>query len=402
MKFYRYILSVFFFGLFALPLNAQTRKDTLKLNRPVSKVYKFNDNLFWGLSGGVNYSMSEYVRKEPFFKMISVQADAEFGKHLNRWLATRIMFGYHSQQASTPEELQAYFPDAASYHFNMVSGYVDPMICLNRLFTRYNPNERHQFWFFAGVGGLLCFKYSSELEQWQAVYPIESKTKMYFSWRVGMEWQWKLSNSTSFVLRGTYASATSGYTGNQLDNNKLRHFAEISIGFNYHLGNRYGQRHFEYCGHNANRYFEVMDGRLAKMHKKAAKQKAKALSKATRTKVIPEQNITESDSILLFPVDYYYLTYGQKMKLQRMAKYLDLHPTEQAHIHIYPDAGSVGSMEMEFRVKDRAERVVNYLTEELGLSPDSFVITTHSQELSPYPRQHIFTLGGIIRYEKKL
>ncbi|MCR4994948.1 MAG: hypothetical protein K6A32_06185, partial [Bacteroidales bacterium] len=240
----KYILSLLFVCLAGTTLNAQTQKDTLKLNRPVSKVYKLNDNLFWGLSAGANYSMSEYVRNESFFKMLSPHVDAEFGKHFNRWFSARVMLGYHAQRASTPEELQVYFPDAASYHFNMITAYADPMVCINRLFTRYNPTERHQFWAFAGIGGLLCFGYSSDLEQWQEVYPIDSKTNLHFSWRAGMEWHWRLSNSTSFVLRGLYASASSGYTGNQLDNNKLRHFAELSVGFNIHLGNRYGQRHF--------------------------------------------------------------------------------------------------------------------------------------------------------------
>ncbi|MCR5180757.1 MAG: hypothetical protein K6C30_06030 [Bacteroidaceae bacterium] len=402
MNILRYIFSVLFVCLMASPSSAQTHKDTLKLNRPVSKVYRLNDNLFWGISAGGNYSMSEYVRNQSFFKMLSPQFDAEFGKHFNRWFAARVSLGFHSHHASTPLELQTYFPDASSYRFSMIAGYVDPMICLNHVFGRYNPERRNQFWLFGGVGGLMCFDYSNELEEWQKVYPIDTKTGLYFSWHAGLEWHHKMSNSTSLVLRGTYVSASSGYTGNHLDSERFRHSVEFSVGINVHLGNRYGQRNFEYSNHNANRYFEVMNGRLAKMHQKSAKRKAKVESKATGRKVAPLQNLTESDTILLFPVDYYYLTYAQKMKLNRMAEYLVEHPDLQAHIHIYPDAGSVGSMEMEFRVKNRAERVVNYLTDELQLSPDTYVITTHPQELSPYPRQHIFTLGGIIRYEKKI
>ncbi len=89
----------------------------------------------------------------------------------------------------------------------------------------------------------------------------------------------------------------------------------------------------------------------------------------------------------------------QKAKLYRMAKYLNEHPEQIAHIHIYPDAGSVGSMELEFRVKNRAERVREILTNEIKLASNRYIITTHPNEQSPYPRQHIFTLGGIIRYE---
>ncbi len=400
MKNFRYsILTLLAATLLTLPSMAQTHKDTLKLNKPIQKVYKFNDNLFWGMSAGASYSMSEFVRKEPFFKMISPHVDFEFGKHWNKWFATRVMLGYHSQRASCDSTVTHYFPQAKAYTFSMISGYFDAMVCLNRLFLPYNPNEKHQFWAFGGAGGMFCFGYSKKIDQWNAVYPINTDPKVHFAWRVGLEWQYKVSKSTAFVVKGLYATTHSAYDGKELESSNSRHFVELSLGVNVHLGNRYGQRCFEYCGHNANRYFNVMNSRLAKMHEKANKQKAKAESKRTRTKVQPETSITEADSILLFPVDYFYVTDMQKSKLYRMAKYLNAHPDQIAHIHIYPDAGSVGSMELEFRVTNRSERVREILTNEIKLASDRYIITTHPNEQSPYPRQHIFCLGGIIRYE---
>ncbi len=387
-------------GTVSLSSTAQTAKDTLRLNKPVPKVYKLNDNLFWGLSIGGSYSMSEYVRKEPFFKMLGPNADAEFGKHLNKRWAARVMLGYHAHQSSYPQEMIDYFPNAYSYSFSTVSGYADIMFCLDRLFTRYNPEERHQFWAFGGLGGMLSFGYSKKINDWNAYYPIDTSTKIYPAWRVGLEWHWKLSRATSFVVRGLYATTSSAYDGKKLDNGSARHFAELSVGFNVHLGNRYGQRHFENCGRNANRYFEVMNGRLSKMHDKVNKRKAKAESKRLHRRVKPVKDMSQSDSILLFPIDYVYLTYSQKQKLYRMAKYLDKHPNERAVIHVYPDAGSVGSMELEFRVVNRVERIKQILTDEIKLSPERYVISAHPSELSPYPHQHIFSLGGIIRYEK--
>ncbi len=394
------ILLLFVAIQFTIPTSAQTHKDTLKLNSPIQKVYKFNDNLFWGMTFGGSYSMSEYVRKEPFFKMLGPNVDIEFGKHLNKRWAARLMVGYHGQQSSYPQEMIDYFPSASSYHFSTISGYGDIMFCLDRLFTRYNPQERHQFWAFGGVGGMLCFGYSKKISDWNEFYSIDTSTKIYPVWRVGLEWHYKVSNSTSLVLRGLYATTNSAYDGKELDNGSARHFAEVSIGFNVHLGNRYGQRCFENCGHNANRYFNVMNSRLAEMHYKANKKKAKQLSKQYRRKVEPEVDLCEQDTILLFPVDYFYLTDMQKSKLRKMATYLAAHPDERAHIDIYPDAGSVGSMEMEFRVTNRAERVREFLTNELKLSKERFNISTHANEQSPYKRQHIFCLGGIIRYEK--
>ncbi len=399
MNYSRYIKILCAVCLMSLPSTAQTHKDTLKLNKPVSKLYKLNDNLFWGMSAGASYSMSEFVRKEPFFTMISPHVDFEFGKHWNKWFASRVVLGYHSQRASCDSTVINYFPEAKSYTFSMVSGYFDAMFCLNRLFSHYNPEEKHQFWAFGGIGGALCFGYSSKIEEWNEYYPINTKAKVHPVWHVGLEWQYKVSKSTAFVVKGLYATTHSAYDGKELESSSSRHFVELSLGINVHLGNRYGQRCFENCGHNANRYFNVMNSRLAEMHEKSNKQKAKAESKRTRTKVQPEISITETDSILLFPRDYFYVTDMQKSKLRRMAKYLNEHPNQRAHIHIYPDAGSVGSMELEFRVKNRGERVREILTNEIKLPSDRFIITTHPNEHSPYPRQHIFTLGGIIRYE---
>ncbi len=391
----RYIKLLCVACLLSLSVTAQTHKDTLKLNKPVPKLYKFNDNLFWGMSAGASYSMSEFVRKEPFFTMLSPHVDFEFGKHWNKWFATRIMLGYHSQRASCDSTVTSYFPAAKSYTFSMVSGYFDAMVCLNRLFSHYNPDEKHQFWAFGGAGGMFCFGYSKKIDEWNDVYPINTDPKVHFAWRVGLEWQYKVSKSTAFVVKGLYATTHSAYDGKELESSKSRHFVELSLGINVHLGNRYGQRCFENCGHNANRYFNVHNYRLSKMHKKAVKK----LPKNQRTN--SELLITESDSILLFPRDYFYVTDMQKSKLRKMAKYLNEHPDKIAHIHIYPDAGSIGSMELEFRVKNRGERVREILTNEIKLSSDRYIITTHPNEQSPYSRQHIFTLGGIIRYESR-
>ena len=386
--------------LLAIPSRAQTYKDTLKLNRPVTKVYKFNDNLFWGLHFSGAYSMSENVRKQPFMKMVGPGADFEFGKHLNRQLAARVMLGYRYQLSSCPQDVIDRFPDAESYNFNTVGINADLMFCLDRLFTKYSLTERHQFWLFGGIGGMLAFGYSGKVNDWASYYPIDTKAKMHPAFRAGLEWHWKVSNGTSFVLRGLYGITNNSFGGKPVDTKGIGSFAELSLGFNVHLGNRYGQRHFEYCGHNANRYFNVMNQRLAKMHKKANKQKAKLLSKQTDQKVLPETNLCEQDTILLYPIRYSYLTDMQKSKLRRMANYLAQHPDERAHIHIYPDEENSGTMEMEFRVTNRLTKVEDYLSNELKVPTDRYIISPHPTEMPPYSHQHIFTLGGIIRYEK--
>ena len=383
-----------------MPVMSQTHKDTLWLNRPVSKVYKFKDNLFWGMSFGGSYSISEYVRQQPFFKMLGPSGDIEFGKHLSKQWAARVMLGYHSQQSAFPQDVVDVYPEAAHYSFSTMGLYVDAMYCLNRLFKRYNPWERHQFWLFAGAGGILSFGYSSKMDALRDVYPINTNTKMSPACRLGVEWHWRMSNSTAFVMRGLFATTNKSFDGKEVNCGSARHFVELDVGFNVRLGNRYGQRHFEDCSHNANRYFNVMNDRLTKMYQKVNKEKAKAESKRLHKKVEPAINICQSDSVILFPRDYHYLTDMQKSKLRKVAQYLKEHPDELAKIHIYSDDNVASSMDMEFRVVNRAEGVDAYLGNELKVARERYVIFTHPNESSPYGQEHIFTLGGIIRYEK--
>lgn len=391
----RRVLFVFAACLLATPMMSQTHKDTLWLNRPVPKVYKFGDNLFWGMSFGGNYSISEYARQQSFFKMLGPGFDFEFGKHLSRQWAARVMLGYHSRQSAFPQEIIDLYPKTNHYSFSTIGLNVDVMFCLDRLFKRYNPRERHQFWLFAGVGGMFAFGYSSKLSGLKDdvnypmdIYPINSKAKIYPACRLGLEWHWRIANSTSLVLRGLYGITNKALDGKEFNSGSAGHFAELSIGFNVRLSNRYGQRHFENCSHNANRYFNVMNDRLTRMHNKMFK------------KGLAGKNMCEKDSILLFPRDYHYLTDMQKSKLRKMAQYLKEHPSERAHIHIYSDENVASSMDMEFRVVNRAEGVDAYLANVLKLDKERYVITAHPHESAPYGQEHIFTLGGIIRYEK--
>lgn len=382
------ILSFLCACLLAMPLMSQTHRDTLWLNRPVSKFYKFSDNLFWGTSFGGSYSFSEYVRKEAFFKMLGPGVDFEFGKHLSRQWAARVMLGYHSYQSSFPKEVVDKYPEAYHYSFSTIGGYLDAMYCLNRLFRPYNPGKRNLFWFFFGAGGMVSFGYAGKMNEWKDAWPIDNGAGIYPACRVGIEWHRRVSRGTSVLLRGLFATTNSAFDGKVQNCGSARHFVELSVGFRVGLPNRYGQRHFEYCGHNANRYFNVMNDRLERLHRKMS------------TKGMAWQNMCESDSILLFPRDYRYLTDMQKSKLRRMAAYLREHEDVRANIHIYGDENVVGGMEMEFRVVNRAERVDDYLGRELQLDKGRYVISTHPNEPSPYGQQHIFTLGGIIRYEK--
>ena len=74
------------------------------LNTPVPHKYKFWDNLFFGGSFGANYSLSEYVRQENFFKMLRPQVDLSFGKYMNKSIAMRVGFFFMSQEASIPQD----------------------------------------------------------------------------------------------------------------------------------------------------------------------------------------------------------------------------------------------------------------------------------------------------------
>ena len=355
------------------------------LNAPVQHKYKFWDNLFFGASMGVNYSMSEYVRKENFFSMLRPQADLWFGKHFNKFFAMRAGLFFMSQEASIPQELQAMMEDWGDYgpyNFCMLGAKADAMLCLNRIFKSYRYNEPFRLWLVGGVDGFRTLGFQKKVKEWDNYFPIEHSGKWQAGWHAGLEAQMRTGDHYSLIISGMWHQAPGGYNGQPLSNGGSRGFVTFNIGFVYRFTNSKGEIGFHNCRHNENYYFDEMNRRLNRHFEK--------------------RNISNpgsSDSVITIPTHYSYLTPLQHRKLDKLIARLEANPDEVATIDVYSD-GDETPVYNQFRAENREEKIVAYIAKKNSQVLDRVIITKH-QEASPIPPFNIWSRAGIIRYKKK-
>lgn len=355
------------------------------LNRPVHHKYRFTDNTFFTASAGVNLAMSDYVLKDKPVSALRPQVDIYYGKHLTKWFAARAGLGFLCQRAGVPKQAQNLRPDyCMPYSFGISSVKLDAMFCLDRIFTRYNPQERFQLWAFGGVGAAHTFEFQDKVVDYYYHMTVDSRGHFYGTWHAGLEGQWRVSDHCSVLLSGTWHWMSGDYNGaRNFDGSSMqaglcRNYATLNLGIVYRFTNQYGKTYFSDCARNENYYFDVMNDRLENVHGK--------------------NNMCESDSVLLFPQKYAYLTPQQKNKVAKMVRVLENDRNRMAVIDVYSD-GIETSVNNDFRAKLRAERIVREAEKlHAGIS-DRIEIHTHT-EASPYGSEHIWGLSGIIRYAR--
>lgn len=355
------------------------------LNTPVPHKYKFWDNLFFGGSFGANYSLSEYVRQENFFKMLRPQVDLSFGKYMNKSIAMRVGFFFMSQEASIPQDAQNLLKDIGNYepyNFCMAGAKLDFMFNLNRLVRRYRPNERFSLWAVAGVDCFRTFGFQSKVKEWDEYYPIEHGGKWNGSLHAGLEAHLRRGDHYSLVFSGLWHAAPSGYNGQPLDNKTFRNFVSVNIGFIYRFTNSKGEIGFHNCKHNENYYFDSMNRRLDKHYRRW-----------------DETAPNLSDTIIAYPSRYSYLTPLQLAKLDRLMKRLRNDSSLRLEIDVYSD-GDESPVYNQFRSENRLEKIHLYLSKQYADLLPRVSITTHP-EASPLPAMHNWSSAGIIRIIKQ-
>lgn len=356
------------------------------LNAPVQHKYKFWDNIFFGASVGMNYSLSEYVGKEKFIEMLRPQLDLTFGKMLNKWTTVRTGVWFMSQEASIPQDLQQLMrdydgPKYEPYNFLMIGLKADGMLCLNRLLRSYRYDEKFRLWLVGGIDGFRSMGFQSKVKEWD-YYPIKHQGTWAVGWHVGLEGQFNAGDHYFLTLSALWHQVNSAYNGQELMGGRNRSFATFNIGFAYRFTNSYGEIGFHNCRHNENYYFDEMNRRLNHYFVQEG-----------------IHNPGSKDSVITIPTHYSYLTPLQHRKLDKMIQRLEANPDEMATIDVYSD-GNETPIYNQFRAENREERILNYITKKNPQVLDRVVFIKH-QEASPIPPFSIWSRAGIIRYKKK-
>jgi len=355
------------------------------LNAPVQHKYKFWDNLFFGASIGVNYSLSEYVRQEKFFNMLRPQVDFWMGKHFNKAIALRAGLWFMSQEASIPQELQAMMKDRGNYepyNFCMLGAKADLMLNLNRIFKSYRHNEPFRLWLVAGVDGFRTLGFQKKVKEWDNHFPIDHNGKWHGGWHAGLEAQIRTGDHYSLTISSMWHQPPRGYNGQTLSSGGNRNFVTLNFGFVYRFTNSKGEIGFHNCRHNENYYFDEMNRRLNRYFEKE-----------------DIHNPGSSDSVITIPTHYSYLTPLQHKKLDKLIQRLESNPDELAYIDIYSD-GDETPVYNQFRAENREERIRTYIAKKNLQLLERIVFIKH-QEASPIPPFSIWSRAGIINFKKK-
>lgn len=392
MKPFNHILLAILLGCSTMPSQAQ-EADTKErichdeqcgldkiLATPIPHKYKFWDNLFFGGSVGLNYSLSEYVRNEKFANMLRPQADVWLGKSINKALAARVGLFLMSQEASIPKDVQALVKECEPYNFCMVGTKADLMFNLNRLFLPYSHDEMFQLWAVGGVNAFRTFSFQDKVRDWDKYYPIERTKKVYGGGHVGLEAQLRQGDHYSLILSGMWHRTSSSYNGRPLTNGSERNYVTLNIGFVYRFTNSKGEIGFHNCRHNENYYFDETNRRINKYYKK-----------------LLVDTPTLNDSVILFPRHYAYLTPLQKDKIDRLLKRMEENSNMHVQIDVYSD-GDESSVYNQFRASNRRESIHDYIEQKDATLLQRISITHHSQ-VSPLEPDHDWSRAGIIQIE---
>lgn len=369
----------------SLTCSAQTAKDTIQLNKPVPHKYKFVDNLFFGGSIGINYSMSEYVREEKFFRMLRPQIDINIGKYMNKYIALRTGLYLMSQEASIPQDVQELMKNYKGYepyNFMMLGAKADFMFNMNRIFKRYRYDEPFSVWAVGGLEGFRTMGFQKKVKDWDYYYPINYKSKWLGGGHLGLEFQVRSGDHYSLTFAGLWHCTTSSYNGQPLSKGGSRNYVTFDIGFVYRFINSKGEIGFHNCKKHENYYFDVMNRRIDKFYRKYEIEDASL-----------------GDTILVFTVRYSYLTPTQRDKLYRLITRMENEPELNVQIDVYSD-GDETAVYNNFRAKNRIETIQAYIGKLNADMLQRITITQH-EEASPIPSELDWARAGIIHIMKK-
>lgn len=354
--------------------------DLRKVRRP----YKFSDNLFGGMSFGGNRATSTAANRQSFFSMVRPSAEAFVGKYFTPWISASLNLGYDMQQEVLPALVDT------SYTFHTLALSLEGQLCLNRFFSRYNPNEKFLAYAFGGIGIQSSIAFNSFEKRHQGIINTDRRFAPLYC--AGAMLEWRPSEGTSLIARGQWASSSTDICG--LGDGHLHQAIDLSVGFLFRLPNHYASRAFQDCRGNEIYYFSMLEDRLLSDHQKQLKRHHKGKTEAPIM-------AAEQDTILIFPCGYPFLTERQEAKLDLVASRLSSDPNLILVVDLYPIVSDDPKMTPAQSVQ-RSEVAIRTHLLKHKLNPvnaSQFRFQQHPDQESPVANQSIWIHGAFLHYE---
>ena len=366
----------------AIDCDTALTSDLRKVRRP----YRFSDNLYLGMSAGINRAFSEEANSRAFFPLVRPNAEIHAGKFFTPWISASLNLGYSMQQEILP------MPVDTTYSFHSVALSLEGQLCLNRLFTRYRDTERFLIYAVAGAGLQSTFGYNKK----NSLVSQTVNTDTHFAplFHAGAMIEWKATEKTSLILRGLWKTGLDGKLCGLAGDHRHQN-VELSIGFIKRLPNHYASRSFENCRGNEIYYFRELEDHLLKDHQRQLKQYHKGKAQAPVM-------AAEQDTILIFPCGYPYLTERQEAKLDLAAQRLALNPRLTLVIDLYPIVADDPKMTPAQSVQRSEVAIRHYLTKHKmnPVNATQLQFKQHTDQESPIGNQSIWIHGAFLHYQQ--
>lgn len=193
----------------------------------------------WWLGGslGVTHSLAENATADDFFHNLP-GLEMQLGMFFNRAAGMRLSWGLNPQMSRPGLAQREGDPETydTHYRFNVMSGYLDLMLDMTRLFSRKKYRPTFDVMLFAGAGGLESFDFSHKVVDWE-YYPVDYWDHLYWAAHAGFLATYRVSSRWDFMVEGSYNITDGAYDGVK-SNIKIGGYLKLHLGMMFHLYDR--------------------------------------------------------------------------------------------------------------------------------------------------------------------
>ena len=237
-----------------LDTNQEEGKD-----QKILRDYKFWDNWFAGIQGGVLYNWGSNQKHTSFWRHLRPTAAAYAGKWISPSVGMRVQLGWASNRGLTE--------GIHSYHFHTATFYADGLFNLTNIFGGYRESRFFNLVAFFGFGGEQTFSFSDR--NWNAndvAYNTDACTLL--GLRAGLQMLFRLGERWDFTVEASNTWIDDSFDG-IITHNKWDGHANLLFGLNYRFKNPTdGAHQFTYYTRDYSRYNDL-NAELNRLRKEA-------------------------------------------------------------------------------------------------------------------------------------
>lgn len=327
---------------------------------------KFVPHWFVSAHGGVQYTLGEVK----FGDLLSPAVQVAGGYQFNPWLGARLSVGAWQSKGGWNGYMPGSTSESTTYKYNYVAPAVDVMFNLSNAIWGYNPSRLFNVTAFIGGGANIGFGNGEANDLTAAGYPLRYNwegTKVRAVGRGGLGLDFRLSDHVSLGLEGN---------------------ANI-------LSDRYNSKK----AGNADWYFNVMAGvtiRIGKVKKHAeatapvqvlpepAPREPEQAEPEPVEPATPEPVDTGIRRDVFFKINSSRIEAAEALKIKELAEYLNNHKTSVIEITGYADAGTGTQAINERLSEERAQSVMQMLTDTYNIAPSRIRTQYKGSSVQPF------------------